>query len=248
VGKAHLVLVEGMIGAGKSTTARWLADWLTGRGENAVAFCEFEPDHPIRTRAVDRLRASHPEPVQKPGDIGPDGLSRDASVYEVRQWSRLAEDCVRTQRTVVLEATFLQNSVLPAFVNGAPVAKVLEIARRIQHRVTAANPLLVYLRPTDIAAAIDVVHATRGEPWSSWNLESVATYPWARERDLHGKAAIVEMYLAWERVVDELFERYPYPKVMVLDPQRDWAAARRTITRAARFQAGQSSVEGDPLV
>jgi hypothetical protein len=248
VSTAHLILVEGMIGAGKSTTAAWIAEWLTQRGENAVAFPEFAIDHPIRTRAVDRLRAVHPEPVAQPRDVGPDGLARDASVYEVRQWSRLAEDCVRNQRTVVLEATFLQNSVLPAFVNGAPVAKVLEIARRVEHRVTPANPLLVYLRPTDIAAAIDLVHATRGEPWSSWNLASVATFPWARERDLHGKAAVVELYLAWERVVDELFDRYPYPKVMVLDPQRDWAAARRTITEAARFQAGQDTGQGDPLV
>jgi hypothetical protein len=248
VSTAHLILVEGMIGAGKSTTAAWLADWLSDRGEHAVAFPEFAPDHPIRTRAVDRLRSVHPEPVEKPADIGPDGLARDASVYEVRQWSRLAEDCARTQRTVVLEATFLQNSVLPAFVNGAPVAKVLEIARRIEHRVTAANPLLVYLRPTDIAAAVSAVHETRGEPWSSWNLESVACLPWARERELTGRAAVVGLYLAWERVVDELFDRYPYPKVMVLDPQQDWPAARQAITEATRFQAGQGSSQNDPLV
>jgi predicted kinase len=245
---AHLILVEGMIGAGKSTTSEWIADWLTSRGEHAVAYPEFAPDHPIRTRAVDRLRSMHPEPVQKPGDIGADGLSRDASVYEVRQWSRLAEDCVRTARTVVLEATFLQNSVLPAFINGAPVQKVLEIARRIEHRAAPASPLLVYLRPTDIPAAIDEVHRQRGEPWASWNLESVESFPWVRERDLHGKAAVVELYRAWEWVVDEVFARYPYPKVMVLDPQRDWAVARRTITEAARFQAGQGTGASDPLV
>lgn len=245
---AHLILVEGMIGAGKTTTSGWIADWLACRGEHAVAYPEFALDHPIRTRAVDRLRATHPEPVRQPCDIGPGGLARDASVYEVRQWSRLAEDCVRTQRTVVLEATFLQNSVLPAFINGAPVEKVLEIARRIEHRAAPASPLLVYLRPTDIAAAVDEVHRQRGEPWSSWNLESVASFPWVRERDLHGKAAVVELYEAWEWVVDELFARYPHPKIMVEDPQRDWTAAREAIIAAARFQAGQGTGASDPLV
>jgi hypothetical protein len=117
---ARLILVEGMIGAGKSTTARQVASWLVGRGEDARVFSEFAADHPIRTKAIDRLRAVHPEPVSKPDDVGQDGLAADPRVYEIDQWRRLAERCRDRRQTVVLESTLLQNSVLPAFVNGAP--------------------------------------------------------------------------------------------------------------------------------
>jgi hypothetical protein len=56
VSAARLILIEGMIGAGKTTTAGWVEDWLSGRGEDARAFREFDEDQPIRTRAVDQLR------------------------------------------------------------------------------------------------------------------------------------------------------------------------------------------------
>jgi hypothetical protein len=107
-----LILVEGMLGAGKSTTAQWIASWLVGRGEDARAFHEFAVDHPVRSKAVDLLRASYPEPVWSPEDIGEDGLARDPRVYGVEQWGRLAQHCRRARQTVILESSFLQNSLM----------------------------------------------------------------------------------------------------------------------------------------
>jgi len=53
----RLILIEGMIGSGKTTTARYLADWLSRHGEDVRAFDEGAADHPIRTRRVDELLA-----------------------------------------------------------------------------------------------------------------------------------------------------------------------------------------------
>jgi thymidylate kinase len=56
VSAARLILIEGMIGSGKTTTAGWLEDWLSGRGEDARAFREFDENQPIRTRAGAAIR------------------------------------------------------------------------------------------------------------------------------------------------------------------------------------------------
>ncbi|HEX3312390.1 MAG TPA: hypothetical protein VHS32_39620, partial [Streptosporangiaceae bacterium] len=109
----RLILIEGMIGSGKTTTAGRLADWLARRGEHVRAFDEGAADHPIRTRRVDELLAA-----PAPGDPG---------VYSAAQWRRLAERCLRDEQTVICESVFLQNSVMPAFIDGAPVATVAEI-------------------------------------------------------------------------------------------------------------------------
>src|SRR5690349_22486336 len=61
--RSRLILIEGMIGSGKTTTAERLGDWLSGLGENVRAFDEGAADHPIRTRRVDELLA-----VPAPGD------------------------------------------------------------------------------------------------------------------------------------------------------------------------------------
>jgi hypothetical protein len=220
VGAPRLILVEGMIGAGKTTTAGHLADWLSRRGEDVRAFDEGDADHPIRTRRVDELLAA-----PAPGDPG---------VYAAGQWRRLAERCLRNEQTIILESIFLQNSVMPAFIDGAPAAAVTDICAEIQRQAAPAEPFLVYLRPVDIAAAIARVHEARGEPWSSRNLDFVENSPWARRRNLRGRDAVVRLYQAWDPVVSELFDRYPFGKLMVPDPHHDWPAVLQAICAAVR--------------
>jgi hypothetical protein len=245
VGAAQLILVEGMIGSGKTTTAMTVGDWLTGRGEDARVFCEGAADHPIRTRAEDRLRAEAGlRPPGSPGgtadtgaaDAGTAdaGAAGSAGAYADDQWRQLAERCLRGRPVIILEGSFLQNSVMPAFIDGAPARRAEEVFTRIMHQVAPAEPLLVYLRPADIGAAIARVHRVRGEPWSSRNVAFVANSPWARRRGLLGQAAVVGLYEAWEPVVTRLYGRYPFPKIMVTDPQDDWPAALDRICAAVR--------------
>ena len=220
MGAPRLILVEGMIGSGKTTTAERLADWLSRRGEDVRAFGEGDADHPIRTRRVDELLAA-----PAPGDPG---------VYSAGQWRRLAERCLRDEQTIILESVFLQNSVMPAFIDDAPVATVTEICTEIQRQAAPAEPFLVYLRPTDIAVAIARVHQARGEPWSPRNVAYVQDCPWARRRNLRGRDAVIRLYQAWEPVATQLYDRYPFPKLMVPDPQHDWPAALHRICAAVR--------------
>ena len=220
MGVSRLILIEGMIGSGKTTTAEHLEDCLSRRGEDVRAFDEGAADHPIRTRRVDELRAIP--------------ASGDPHVYSASQWRRLAEGCHHGEQTVILESVFLQNSVMPAFIDGASAARVNQICAEIQRQAAPAQPFLVYLRPTDIAAAIARVHQARGEPWSSRNLDFVENTRWARRRDLRGRDAVVRLYQAWEPVVSQLYLRYPFGKLMVPDPQLDWPAALQRICAAVR--------------
>ena len=215
---ARLILIEGMVGAGKSTTARRLARRLQDRGEDVRAYDEFAPDHPIRTEVADRL-------------LGVDGANHPG-VYDRRQWDALADRCVRGTQTVILEAAFLQNSVLPHFVDDKPPAVVKEVFAGIAARIATAQPLLVYLRPVDVGEAIRRVHAERGDPWSSRNLAFVSACAWARARSFVGEAAVIALYRAWEPIVDELLPTMD--SLLVVDPQRDWESALQRIHHRVR--------------
>jgi hypothetical protein len=235
VGAAQLILIEGMIGSGKTATAVRVGDWLGSRGENARVFCEGAADHPIRTKAEDRLRAAaDPRPSTAPGGAADGGAVDSPRAYAADQWRRLAERCLRGRLTVILESSFLQNSVMPAFIDGAPSRTVNQTFTQIVRQAAPAAPLLVYLRPADIGAAIARVHRVRGEPWSSRNLAFVENSTWARRRGLHGQDAVVRLYQAWESVVTRLYSRYPFPKITVTDPQRDWPETLARICAAVR--------------
>jgi hypothetical protein len=67
VGGVRLIMIEGMIGSGKTMTATRVGDWLARRGESVRVFCEGAADHPIRTGAEDRLRAAAGLRVPGPG-------------------------------------------------------------------------------------------------------------------------------------------------------------------------------------
>ncbi len=234
MGAAQLILIEGMIGSGKTTTATRVGDWLARRGENARVFIECAADHPIRTRAEDRLRAAAGPQAPGPGSAGDAGAAGGPGAYPAHQWRRLAQRCLRDRQTIIVESSFLQNSVMPAFIDGAPARRVEEIFTRIVRQAAPAEPLLVYLRPADIGAAITRIHRTRGEPWSSRNVAFVENSPWARRRNLQGQDAVTELYQAWEPIVTQLYSRYPFPKVMVTDPQHDWQVTLTRICAAAR--------------
>jgi predicted kinase len=221
----RLILIEGMIGAGKSTTAERLAARLREDGEEVRVFLEFAADHPIRTRHVDFLRGADPAP---------------ASSYDAGQWNVLADRCARGAHTIIVESMFLQNSVMPHFIVDAPIGVVKEVFADLAARVAPAAPLLVYLRPSDVAAAIWRVHAERGEPWSSRNYAFVSACPWARRRRLVGERAVIELYRAWETVVDELLTTVE--SVLIVDPQRDWEGVLRRLCDAV--STGEGEVKG----
>ena len=117
MGAAQLILIEGMIGSGKTTTAVRVGDWLARQGENARVFLEGAADHPVRTRAEDRLRAA--DGLQPPGAPGSPAGGGPGD-YPDDQWLRLAERCLRGPQAIILEGSFLQNSVMPAFIEDAP--------------------------------------------------------------------------------------------------------------------------------
>jgi thymidylate kinase len=229
----RLILIEGMIGAGKSTTAAKLATWLDSQGEDVRVYQEFADGHPIRTRAVDLLRAAHAGAAALP-DVGADGLALDPAVYGLEQWTRLAGYCSRDGHTVILEGAFLQNSVLPHFLDGEPVDTVKEVCASIESRIAPARPLLVYLRPSDIDQAVRRVHDERGAASAAQNIAFVSNCPWARRRGLTGRQTIVELYRAWEDVVTELLRTTVCTTLLLVDPQDDWETALERIYSAVR--------------
>ena len=94
--KPKLVLIEGILGAGKTTSAKIVARNLKQENYKIKFYSEMDVDNPIRTPEFDRIRSRHPHEGPLRG-TDQNGLSVDPSIYENRQWSNLAEKCRRNE-------------------------------------------------------------------------------------------------------------------------------------------------------
>jgi hypothetical protein len=220
-----LILVEGMIGSGKSTISEKIASHVENRGFRADLYHEYDLDHPIRTKSMDLLRANNPENVPQHTDIGVSGLATNFDVYSVDQWSRLSSHCNQSNSTSIIESTYIQNSVMPYFTNNTPVNKVLEIFKRIEIRIAKCEPLFIYLRPNCIEDSLKEIHSKRGDPWSTWNLSYITDCEWSRARRLRGFDALIAFYKEWELVVDQIYDLHTGPKRLIVAPEKNWELA-----------------------
>lgn len=180
--KRHIILIEGPIGAGKTSLALRLAEDLEAKGLEARAFLEFDPDHPIRTDQVDLLTGREPEP----------------KAYGLEPWARLAAQCIVNRGIVLLDATLIQNTLLPAFAAGVAEEQIIHLAKTRLAAVAKAKPMVVYLHVDDMADHLERLHGSSTPSWSAGNLAWIDATPWARARDLKGMRALIGFHEAWQ--------------------------------------------------
>ena len=178
----QIILIEGPIGAGKTSLALRLAEDLEAKGLEARAFLEFDPDHPIRTEQVDLLSGREPEP----------------KAYGLEPWARLTAQCVVNRGIVLLDATLIQNTLLPAFAAGVPEEQILHLATTRLAALAKAKPMVVYLHVDDMADHLERLHRSSTPSWSAGNLAWIDGTAWAQVRGQRGMPALIGFHEAWQ--------------------------------------------------
>lgn len=199
----NIFLVEGPIGAGKTSLAMRLAQDLEAKGIEARAFLEFDADHPIRTEQVDELSGR---------EVDPKGYGREP-------WARLAAQCVVNRGAALIDATLIQNTLLPAFAACAPQDYICQLAQERMQALAPARPLIVYLHVDDIEAHLQHLHRTRPAAWSAQNLAWINETEWAKAHALAGLPALITFHKAWQTWVETWLAQQGQ-KSLVLAAQR----------------------------
>ncbi len=214
----RLILVEGLPGSGKSTTAQQIWLGLEAQGRAARWWFEHEEGHPIfDDDAVRRARAA--------------SAGEDEGVFARAQagWRALAGRLAAADEVVILESAVFQTTVGTQLLRDASPEAIREHFRQTVALIAPLAPELVRLRPADPAAALRRTCARR-HPWfEAFLQEQFAASARGRRLGRSDPAAIVEYFIDREAITDALAAEWPGPVITHDNTDGDWTRQRRLI-------------------
>ena len=226
-----LILVEGSIGSGKTTTAENLTRKINESGAKAIWYHENAPDNPLNTYMSRLLQENYGRQFDLASAIKK-FHSHDSGVDTIPLWSRLAEQCRIRDEITVIESRFWQHETMYWFLLEFDPTSIVKRQQEIAEIISATKPFLVYLGNDDVATVIKNAFLTRPVEWQQWDLWLFGEFPYFKTHNLTGIDGFIEFYKAWNLVADDLFKLYPYSKVELRNPHDDWSAATEKLNLA----------------
>jgi energy-coupling factor transporter ATP-binding protein EcfA2 len=227
----HLLLIEGPPGSGKSTTAELLAGEIARAGQPCQCFQEWHPENPIAIGSDLDLEK-----------VVSTAMARDGEVLE--QWQELARSRQGSDVVTVMESRFWQTSVMLMYAAGSPLEQIIESNRRVVEAIQPLKPALIYFAFDDLRAltlqTIEVKEAEwqrAGFPatWVGHIYEAMQNQAWFRQQSLSGLEAYLSFLEEWALISQQLYDRLPFPKLTVQNPNRAWPVAMQHMRQFLRL-------------
>jgi hypothetical protein len=213
----ELVIIEGIMGAGKTTNTLQLAERLNACGRSAIGITEGVSPHPIRYD------------WELPwGEIPAAQIADSAAA----RWSMYAERARASGTISVVDGQVFHGNLTSLFLLEADIGLIRKYVREVTAAIKPLRPLLIYFRHLDIDQAINSVAAERGSAWVQYQTEWKLASPYARRRGLERLEGLIALYRDYRELTDQLYTEVQLPKISIEDPQRDWSKSEATIDRA----------------
>ena len=201
---SKLILIEGLPGAGKSSTTMHLGKQLLQQGISCEWFQEQDEENPIDCTEF---------------------KLKELSKKLVPLWQVFLQSTIDNQTVTIIESRLWQNTSLFMYMAEFPIAEIVELQDRVNHALAPASPILIYLYQADVKEALERLSELRDDGWISWALEMTSKYSWFQSRGKDDFSGWLEFFEEWLIVVEELYSRWPYKKMRVSNPHDNWTLA-----------------------
>jgi thymidylate kinase len=232
---SRLVLVEGIPGAGKSSTCQLVRRGLDAAGRPAVWWHEAQRGHPVYLfddRAS--LRAT----------LADLDAGRSAAVVEraLDRWAAFVDGARRRDEVVLVDSCLHGYLTWTLFWYDRPADEIEQYVAAVERIVQPLEPRLVYLRQDDVGATLARATDMRANGHRELSVERAERSRYGQRRGLRGFDGLVAYWEAYRALTDRLVDRSALTR-LTLPSRIGWPARRRRLLAflalpAARPPAG----------
>jgi hypothetical protein len=212
-----LVIVEGIMGSGKSTATQNIAHRLGACGIPAIGITEWVDPHPIR------FDWNLPWTEMPPAELAKSGVAK---------WRSFVAGSLAAERIAIVDGQLFHGNLTSLLLLEAGADLIAAYCREVVAIIKPLSPLLIYFHQDDVDSAIRVVSAQRGEKWVNYQVNWKLQSPYANRRGLAGLDGLISLYRQYRALTDQLFADLDIPKISIENSKQQWAIYDDMIDRA----------------
>jgi thymidylate kinase len=200
--QTKLILIEGIAGSGKTTTARWIASELAEKDIKTNVVTEFSKNHPVNLESDDIIRR-----WLKNTDF---------------RWSSLSNELAGLDGVTVFECTIFQWMVGELVERGVDKNTIIDFVLRLSEYIKPLNPVLIYLYQADFEKAIRKIYSVRSKDWRIKVSTYLSRLEFGKERSQKGLDLYIEFNRNLLEIYDELYNRLNINKIRIENSEAEW--------------------------
>jgi hypothetical protein len=216
--RSRLIFVEGIMGSGKSTTARWLARLFCRAGIRARPVPEARP-HPTN---VFRTLPHWKQPW----------LDLTAEVLMARSyanWQVFVRKAASDPRISVFDGQLFHGDFTCLFLMNCPPQMLQGYVQTVLQLAGPLLPTIIYCYQADVVQALDRIGAQRGQGWVESQVAWKVASPYGQQRGYVGIDGWTQLYRDYRQVTDICFESLAIPKMAIDTSAGEWSSYQRRI-------------------
>ncbi|HNB37308.1 MAG TPA: hypothetical protein PK414_13870 [Anaerolineales bacterium] len=217
-----LIVIDGLPGSGKSTTAQWLILQLQQQGIHAKWLQEDDTFHPLWWYEY------WDGTDYQPPDF--DNIQIETFIEtSLVKWKNFVTQVDASDQRTIAESVFFQNAVAMFLMGGAKPASLAEYAHEVQRITRELNPILIYFYQIDESIALQKICSLRGRDFEDELLHNMENFPYLRQRNLKGLDGVTVLWKETRKLTDKLFDEYTISKLAIENSLGNWPHYYRQI-------------------
>jgi len=226
-----LILVDGIVGSGKSSISHFISRQLNKNGIKVKWYHEGSIENPIICTGKDVESAGIDE-------SSPD-FGQWATNFYLQRWKEFISKIENGDNIYVLDSCLFQRFFMPMIWYDLEPSKVKEIMHNLLYSMKSLNPQIIHFYQPDVITALKKISIQRGSDWKNSVFGSDENSYYAKNRNLKGEEATFSLWQKISGLALELLNEFDCQNLLIDNSEQKWDHYRRQISEFLEIELKQ---------